>query len=162
MSPGARTVAVAALVHACASHAHPAQPQERSMSHHAKGSFDVTLAPQEPLDKEVNRIRFDKQFHGDLVGTSHGEMFPSETGVKGSAGYVGRERITGTLHGKQGSFIVQHLGTMGGGAFALRIEIVPDSGTDQLVGLTGSLKIIIEPGGKHFYEIDYELANRGS
>lgn len=127
------------------------------MTRRATGSFDVKLTPQKTEDKTMGHIVFEKQFRGDLEGTSRGEMFTTETPVQGSAGYVGRERITGVLHGKRGSFVVQHLGTMRGGSFSLRIEIVPDSGTEELTGITGSIKIIIEPDGKHFYELDYEL-----
>jgi hypothetical protein len=144
------------ITNACASRAQPAK--EIAMSRRAAGSFDVKLTPQETADKTMGHILIAKQFRGDLEGTSTGEMFTSDTGVEGSAGYVARERITGTLHGKTGSFIVQHLGTMRrGGSFNLRIEIVPDSGTGQLVGLAGAMKIIIEPDGKHLYELDYDI-----
>jgi hypothetical protein len=158
-STGALVLAgVALLTLACASHAQPRK--EISMGRRATGSFDVKLTPQETADKMMGHILLAKQFHGDLEGTSTGEMFTSGTAVEGSAGYVARERITGALHGKTGSFIVQHLGTMRRGSYNLRIEIVPDSGTDQLVGLAGSMKIIIEPGGKHLYELDYDLDER--
>lgn len=127
------------------------------MPHRATGSFDVKLFPQETPDKMLGHIVFEKVFRGDLEGTSRGEMFTTETNVEGSAGYVARERLTGVLHGKRGSFAVQHLGTMRRGSYTVRVEIVPDSGTDELATITGSLKIIIEPDGKHFYELDYEL-----
>src|SRR5262245_22296743 len=100
----------------------------------ATGSFDVKLTAQDTPDKLRGHILFTKQFRGDLEGTSDGEMFTSGTAVEGSAGYVARERITGALHGRTGSFVVQHLGTMRRDSFHLRIEIVPDSGTEQLAG----------------------------
>jgi hypothetical protein len=127
---------------------------------HARGPFEVKLTPQETQDTMWGHLLFKKQLHGDLEGTSEGEMFTSGTAVEGSAGYVARERITGVLHGRNGSFAVLHLGTMQRGSFNLRIEIVPDSGTDELAGMAGSMKIVIEPGGKHFYEIAYALGDK--
>jgi hypothetical protein len=128
-----------------------------TLPHRATGSFDVKLTPVDP-DPMRGHLRFDKQFRGDFEGTSAGEMFTSGTAVEGSGAYVAREELTGTLRGKRGSFKVQHMGTMRAGSFQLRIEIVPDSGTEELAGLSGSMKIIIEPDGKHLYEIDYDLA----
>ena len=105
----------------------------------------------------VGRIAIDKQFRGDIEGTSKGEMMTAATDVKGSAGYVAVERITGKLKGRNGAFTLLHLATMRrGGDFNMTLTVVPDSGTDQLAGLTGKMKIIIE-GGKHSYEFDYTL-----
>jgi hypothetical protein len=83
-------------------------------------------------------------------------MLSAMGNVQGSAGYVAIERVTGTLHGKRGSFVLQHTGTMDRGAPSLSIHVVPDSGTEELVGLTGSMQIQIEQG-KHFYTFDYSL-----
>jgi hypothetical protein len=83
-------------------------------------------------------------------------MLAAMTDVKGSAGYVAMERVTGTLHGRRGSFVLQHSGTMHRGAQALVISVVPDSGTDELAGLSGAMRIVIAEG-KHRYEFDYEL-----
>jgi len=101
-------------------------------------------------------MSIDKEFHGDLEGTSKGEMLTGMTSVKNSAGYVAIERVTGTLNGRSGAFILQHSGTMTRGTPSLVVTVVPDSGTGQLEGLTGALAIIIE-GGKHSYELDYTL-----
>jgi hypothetical protein len=132
------------------------------MTKHAAGSFDVKVTPQKPDNKEAEaanfgRMSLDKQFHGDLDATSKGEMIGAMTEVKGSAGYVAMERVTGTLDGRTGTFILQHGGTMQGGAQQLTITVVPDSGTGGLAGITGSMSIIIKEGGKHFYEFDYQL-----
>jgi len=102
-------------------------------------------------------MSIDKQFHGDLEGTSKGQMLAVSSEVKGSAGYVAMERITATLQGRRGSFALQHSGTMTRGTPQLTVTVVPDSGTDQLVGLSGKMKINIVDG-KHFYEFDYTLA----
>ena len=101
-------------------------------------------------------MTIDKRWHGDLEGNSKGVMLTAGTEVKGSAGYVAIEHVTGTLHGKQGSFIFQHSATMNRGAPSLTITVVPDSGTGELVGLTGTLMIIIADG-KHSYEFEYTL-----
>jgi hypothetical protein len=132
------------------------------MTQRATGPFDVKLIPQKP-DSDVaeaanlGRMSIDKQFHGDLVGTSKGEMIAAQTEVKGSAGYVAMERVTGTLNGRKGSFVLQHSATMNRGVPELSITVVPDSGTEQLTGLAGKMNIIIT-GGKHSYEFDYTLA----
>ncbi|MGY4829495.1 DUF3224 domain-containing protein [Sphaerotilaceae bacterium SBD11-9] len=124
----------------------------------ATGSFEVKLAPQPPVhaDAGVGRMSIDKVFSGELQGSSQGEMLAAMTAVKGSAGYVAIERVTGALHGKSGSFMLQHTGVMDRGAPKLDVNVVPDSGTDELAGLTGKLAIdIVE--GKHLYTFDYTL-----
>ncbi len=103
-------------------------------------------------------MSIDKKFSGDLEGTSKGEMLSAMTAVKGSAGYVALERVRGTLHGRSGSFVLQHSGTMTRGVPELTVTVVPDSGVDQLEGLKGKMTIKIE-GGRHFYEFEYELAS---
>ncbi len=130
------------------------------MTTQARGAFDVKLNPLETHNKaegtSLARMSLDKQFHGDLDATSQGEMLSAMGDVKGSAGYVAVERITGSLHGREGSFTLQHFATMTRGAPYMNIIVVPDSGTDQLVGLTGKMNIIIAEG-KHSYEFDYAL-----
>ena len=127
----------------------------------ATGTFDVKLNPLPAYDSTpgttLARVSLDKQFHGDLDATSKGEMLSAATAIKNSAGYVAIERVSGTLNGQQGSFVLQHNGTMNRGAPQLSVTVVPDSGTDQLVGLSGNLAIIIAPDGKHSYEFDYTL-----
>lgn len=127
----------------------------------ARGTFEVKLAPQStdehPDGGSLGRMSIDKQFTGDLTGTSTGEMLTAMTKTNGSAGYVAIERVTGTLHGRAGTFVLQHTGTMTRGAQQLVITVVPDSGTGELAGLAGSMRIIID-AGKHAYEFDYTLA----
>jgi hypothetical protein len=138
---------------------HPTTPvrKEATMSH-ATGPFEVKLTPQDDkLDPTLARLIIDKQFHGDLEATSKGTMLSAETAVKGSAGYVAIELVTGTLRGRTGSFVLQHNATMNRGVPTLSITVVPDSGTGQLTGLTGSMNIIIAGGGKHSYDFSYTL-----
>ena len=127
---------------------------------HATGPFDVKLAPQGEDDKAAGstlaRYSLDKQYHGDLDATAKGTMLTAGTDVKGSAGYVAIERVTGTLNGRTGSFVLQHSGTLTRGAPEQSITVVPDSGTGQLTGITGKLTVIIE-AGKHSYSFDYAL-----
>ena len=127
----------------------------KTMSRRASGSFDVKV---EPISNEgFPRLSLTKQFQGDLEGTSKGEMMSVDGTVQGSGAYVAIERITGTLHGRKGSFALVHNGTMRrGGEFSMIIRVVPDSGTEELTGLTGTMEIVIE-GREHFYKLDYEL-----
>jgi len=132
-----------------------------AMTTYATGTFEVKLTPQEPDNKvegaTLGRMSIDKQFHGDLEATSKGEMLTAATGVKGSAGYVALEHVSGTLQGRTGTFVLQHSGTMARGALELTIAVVPDSGTGQLTGLAGKMTIQIAEG-KHSYDFEYTLA----
>ena len=135
---------------------------EEMMTMHARGQFDVTLTPPDTeSDAEtatLGRLLINKQFHGDLDATSKGQMLAVQTDVEGSAGYVALEKVSGTLQGRRGSFVLQHSGIMDRGQPQLSVTVIPDSGTEQLVGLTGKMEIIIE-GGTHFYEFEYSLAS---
>ena len=130
------------------------------MTTRATGSFDVKITPiatDTPAEgSPLGRMSIDKQFHGDLEATSTGQMLTAGTSIKNSAGYVAIERVTGSLHGKTGTFALQHNATMNRGAGALNIVVVPDSGTGELTGLSGNLSIEIT-GGKHGYVFEYVL-----
>lgn len=121
----------------------------------ARGTFEVKLTPEGA--PEDGRMSIDKQFHGDLEATSKGAMLAAMGSVKGSAGYVAIERVTGTLDGREGSFALQHSGTMTRGAQELSVNVLPDTGTGELTGIAGRMKIIITDG-KHSYEFDYSIA----
>jgi len=131
------------------------------MTEHAKGSFEVKMTPQpwsdSASDTALGRFLLDKHYTGDLEAISHGQMLSAGTGVKGSAGYVAIEKLIGSLHGRNGTFVMQHSGTMNRGEPQLTISIVPDSGTGELAGLTGTMTIQIADG-KHSYELAYTLA----
>jgi hypothetical protein len=138
----------------------PATPQrETVVTTRASGTFEVKMIPQAPdADGEatVGRMSLDKQFRGDIEGTGRGQMLTVMTPVESSAAYVAMERVTGTLHGRSGSFALQHSGTLDRGAQRLTISVVPDSGTGQLAGLTGTMTIDVS-GGKHSYVLEYTL-----
>ncbi len=126
----------------------------------AKGAFDVKLAPIAQTEHAggttLGRFSLAKAFHGDLEGTGAGEMLTAGTSVAGSAGYVAIERVEGALGGRQGSFVLQHSGSMAHGGQSLTITVVPDSGTGELTGLAGTMQIDIE-GKAHFYRFEYSL-----
>ena len=127
----------------------------------ARGPFDVKMMPQAADAREaaafLGRLSIDKQFHGDLEATSLGQMLAARGSQPASAGYVAIERVTGTLAGKSGSFILQHSGHSNPNAQSLVVNVVADSGTDGMVGLSGTMSIIIAPDGAHSYEFTYEL-----
>ncbi len=124
----------------------------------AKGEFDVKLIPQqdEVVISLFGRMTIDKEFLGDLVARSQGQMLSSGTAISGSAGYVAIERVEGALEGKTGTFVLQHNATMNRGEGTLDIMVVPDSGTGELEGLSGKFAII-RKDKKHYYEFEYTL-----
>jgi hypothetical protein len=127
---------------------------------HIRGEFDVKMSPMPPDDKDnpgpLGRMSIDKQFRGDLTATSKGQMVAFRSAVDGSAGYVAMEQVTGTLEGQAGTFVLQHSSTMARGTPRQSITVVPDSGTGELVGLSGTMTIDIVDK-KHFYNFDYEM-----
>jgi len=131
------------------------------MPAHAAGPFNVKVTPQDDkLDSPLARMSIEKQFHGDLEGTSKGQMLSATTDVKGSAAYVAIEHVMATLYTTNGprcgAFTLQHVGLMTRGAPQLTITVVPDSGTGELVGLSGAMTINIQDG-KHSYDLEYRL-----
>jgi len=120
----------------------------------------VTLKPVDLADSgadgKLGRMSIDKKFAGDLVGASKGEMLSAQTDTKGSAGYVAIEKVVGQLGGRKGTFIFQHSGTMDRGHSHLSVVVVPDSGTDGLTGIKGTMQIDIKDG-KHLYHFEYSL-----
>jgi hypothetical protein len=129
----------------------------------ATGEFDVNLRALDAYARgkegiKLGRMSIDKTFRGDLAGTSIGEMLSAMTTVKGSAGYVAIEQVSGSLAGKKGNFVLQHFGTMNKGQSSLVLEVVPDSGSGQLAGLSGTMTIKLDEG-RHSYEFDYELGD---
>ena len=130
------------------------------MTERISGTFDVTMSKEAmhdaAEDSGIGRMSLDKQYHGELDATGVGEMLAAMTATPGSAGYVAMEFVEGTLAGRSGSFFLQHSGTMDRGTPTLSVTVVPDSGTDQLVGLTGRLNIRIADG-KHHYDFEYDF-----
>jgi hypothetical protein len=126
----------------------------------ADGTFEVKIVPQtsdrEAMDPTLGRMSIDKEFAGDLKATSKGQMLTSVTDTSGAAVYVAIERVTGTLNGKRGSFVLYHNGVATRTRRELVVTVAPDSGTEELTGLAGTMSInIVEK--KHFYELNYTL-----
>lgn len=135
------------------------------MTHHASGPFEVKVTPQKPDTQiartaNLGRLTIDKRFHGDLEASAKGEMLATQSEVKGSAGYVALERVTGKLQGRSGTFVLLHSATMKRGAPESTVTVVPDSGTGELTGLTGSMRIKVAPDGGHSYEFDFRIEPR--
>lgn len=125
------------------------------------GTFVVTLAPLETYHQandgnSLARLSIDKTFQGDLAATSRGEMLSSRSPVEGAAGYVAIEHVTGTLNGNSGTFVLQHYGVMSAAGMQLTLEVVPGSGTAELVGLSGTMNIRQEDG-QHYYDFSFEF-----
>jgi len=135
--------------------------KEALVTNHASGPFDVKVTPQDDKSEDplLARMTLDKQYHGDLDGTGKGQMLTAGTDVKGSGAYVAIEKVSGTLKGRTGTFVLQHSGTMTNKAPQLAITVVPDSGTGQLKGIAGKMTITIAAGGKHSYDFEYTLPN---
>lgn len=130
-------------------------------THKISGQFSVKLNPIEGYAKGIDginlgRMSIDKTFTGELEASSTGEMLSAMTATQGSAGYVAIEQVVGTLAGKQGSFVLQHFGSMDKGQDSLILNVIPDSGSNELTGLSGKMAIRIE-GGNHFYDFEYQL-----
>jgi len=123
----------------------PAKAEKEMRMEHAEGTFDVVVTPQKADNQPAEE--------------SKGEMLAAMSEVKGSAGYVAMERVTGKLKGKSGSFVLQHNATMNRGVPELNVIVVPDSGTGELVGISGKMNIIIGEG-KHSYTLDYAIAKQ--
>jgi hypothetical protein len=126
----------------------------------ATGSFEVTLQPLSNVDATSNpllgRMLLTKKFSGDLAADAAGQMLSAGTKTRGSACYVAIDHVTGELGGRKGSFLLQHTGVMNRGEPSLSITVVPDSGTEELAGLSGTLSINIV-AGRHFYDFIYSV-----
>jgi hypothetical protein len=134
--------------------------EKRFVTMHARGTFNVKVQPVETTDHPegttLGRLSIDKQFQGDIVATSQGQMLSAGGSTKGSGVYVAVERVSGTLNGKTGTFVLHHTGVMTRGAPSLTITVAPDSGSGELVGLAGSMTLVIADG-KHSYDLEYTL-----
>jgi hypothetical protein len=133
--------------------------KESRMNAKATGPFEVKRVPQPADSSGLGRFTLDKQYHGELEATAQGEMLAARTATQGSAGYVAIEKVTGKLGDRSGTFLLQHSGLMNRGEGKLSVTVIPDSGTDALTGLSGTMDIKITTDG-HFYEFDYSLPEK--
>jgi hypothetical protein len=135
------------------------QSKATTLMTHAKGTFEVKMAPVTAdtiaTEAGLGIMSIDKVYSGDIDGTGKGQM--TATSIEGGSGaYVALEKITCTLNGHKGTFVFVHRGLMTKGTPDLSITVVPDSGTGELTGITGTFELKIE-GGKHFYDFGYSL-----
>jgi Protein of unknown function (DUF3224) len=134
-----------------------AQQKDTPMTHHARGIFTVEMKPLTPSFADgVSQYSSEKQIHGDLEGTSKGEMLSAGDPKTGLAGYVAIEVVTGTLAGKRGSFVLQQSATMDASGRKLSVTVTPGSGTGELKGISGTFDIQIA-NGQHSYDLEYTL-----
>ena len=131
---------------------------EARVTHHARGDFEPRVIPRQDKagDGRIGAWSLEKQFGGALTATSKGEMLGVRTASGTSGGYVAIEIVEGELDGRRGTFMLQHLGSMQGGRSQMTVTVVPDSGTGELVGISGSMRIIIEQG-RHSYDFEYVI-----
>ena len=125
------------------------------------GPFEVKAFPLD-LDETsksvgIARMRFEKQFSGSLNARSTVAFTGMLNKETGSGAYVALEVVDGSIDGRHGKFHFQHSCTMNRGQQEQSIKVVPDSGTGDLVGITGEMKIEIKEGGSHFYTFEYSL-----
>ena len=157
-------VAILTLALAASLFAQSASKRSVTVSHHAKGAFDIKMTPMPADDyadgKALGRVAADKQYHGDLEGSGKGQMLTATGEVTGSAVYVATERVSGKLGGRSGTFLLAHRGVMNRGAQQLEIDVVPDSGTGGLQGIAGKLSIDVTSDGKHAYDFEYTLPSK--
>ena len=152
---------VLGLVAATWLNATAAPPSKETAIMHANGTFDVKVEPQKNDNPEaqaarLSRLSLHKQFHGTLEAVGQGEMLASGDGAQAGA-YVAIEKVTGSLQGRKGSFVFVHSAVMNRGvAENWSVVVVPDSGTEQLAGISGTMRITIT-GGEHFYDFQYTL-----
>lgn len=129
----------------------------------ASGTFSVKLELQPATAQAdaavIGRRSLEKSFQGDLEASSFGEMLSVMTAVDGSMAYVALEKVNGTLAGKHGSFILQHASQMVRGQPFQSIRVVPDSATDELIGLDGEMRIDVKDG-EHFYVFEYSFSEQ--
>lgn len=130
------------------------------MSTQAKGQFELIWDEDPPYDDaegaKLARVTVTKKFHGDLEAESVARLITTTSDVQGSMAYVGVERVLGTLHGKKGTFVLQHNAEMRRGTGTLNCIIVPDSGTGELAGVSGTMSVEITEVA-HTYTIEYSL-----
>lgn len=131
------------------------------MSTHAAGTFEIESWDEQPYEEQdgtrLTRTRLTKTFSGDVEGESAAELLMAYGSEEGSAAYVGLERVTGSVHGRSGSFVLRHSAVMERGEGSSSLDVVPDSGTGELRGLRGEASISVEPGGGHSFTLEYDF-----
>ena len=127
----------------------------------ASATFDIDSWDEQPwedgLGARLTRARVTKTYHGEIEGTSVGELLMAYAEDTASRAYVGFERITGRVGERIGSFVLHHTATASGAGHAVSWSIVPDTGTGGLEGIRGEAQIVVLPKGGHSITLDYDL-----
>jgi hypothetical protein len=130
------------------------------MTNQATGAFTIDDWEDEPFGEQdgvkLSRVRVTKTFAGEIAGSSTAALVMAGA-QEGSAAYVGLEQVVGSVHDHSGSFVLQHSATMTKDAQSLSLTVVPDSGTGELLGVSGQGRIEIDAEGGHTLILDYEL-----
>ena len=130
------------------------------MSERATASFDITTWDEQPYDErdgvKLSRTRVVKVFRGEIEGESTAELLMALAG-EDSAAYVGVERVTGRVNGRQGSFVYLHTATAAGGAQSAAWPVMVGSGSGELAGIRGQIRIDNLPDSGHVVTLDYDL-----
>ena len=130
------------------------------MSERATASFDITTWDEQPYDErdgvKLSRTRVVKVFRGEIEGESTAELLMALAG-EDSAAYVGVERVTGRVNGRQGSFVYLHTATAAGGVQSAAWPVMAGSGSGELAGIRGQIRIDNLPDGGHVVTLDYDL-----
>jgi len=71
--------------------------------------------------------------------------------------YAGYMLVSGTLGGKAGSFILYETGVWSGGVARSNWQVVENSGTGDLKGITGTGSYAAQHDKTVHYELDYSL-----
>jgi hypothetical protein len=128
----------------------------------ANATFSILSWDEKPTaeydgESKMTRTAVRYAYEGDIAGESTVEftMFYREGGKEGV--YMGYERITGTLKGKAGSFVMLHNGTFDAEGVKADIEVVPGSGTGELKGLSGQAHFEAGHMEKYPFKLEYNF-----
>jgi Protein of unknown function (DUF3224) len=126
---------------------------------HASSTIDVKTYEPTPYDQPAEgpalvRIHVVEDFSGDIQGEGVAEFLQTTRG-EDEASFVGVERVTGTLAGNSGTFVLQDEGTLKGSTVSGNWFVVPGSGTGGLRGLRGEGGFTAQLGQRADITLDY-------
>jgi hypothetical protein len=127
----------------------------------ASARFSIKSWDEKPYSEgkdvpKMTRASVDKTFTGDIDGEGHVEyvmMYRSD----GTAAFVGLERITGRIAGRNGSFVLQRTGVFEDGQAKESYSVVTGSGTGELRSLRGEGTSSVGHATDYPFALNYEL-----
>jgi hypothetical protein len=131
------------------------------MSTQATSTFTIDSWDEHPYHehgtgRKLTRAQVKQTFSGDLDG--HGEVQwlmcyrPDST-----ADFVGLQHFVGRVGERSGSLVLETRGTFDGKAATGPVRIVPDSGTDELTGVSGDGELRAPLGGQASVSLTYRF-----